>query len=124
MKSIQQIIETLGQEEGFSTVVLTNESGLPLAMSENREESEALAAVVTDILRSAKGISKRLKWGAMNEVMLLSDDAKRGVLCRRFEAGNNTLILALFIQPEHVYWQATTRAIRDIKKAWTASHLS
>ncbi len=119
MKTIQQIILDLSQQEGFSTVVLTDASGLPLAISANREEAEALAAVVADILRSASGIGRRLGWGEMNEIMLLSDDAQRGVLCRRFQAGEQDLVLALFIQPRHIYWQATTQAIRKIKQAWS-----
>ncbi len=121
MKAIQQIIEDLSRQEGFGTVVLTNVSGLPLATSENRQEAEALAAVVADMLRSAAGISNRLGWGAMNEIMLLSNDAQRGVLCRRFQAGEQELVLALFIRPQHVYWQATAQAIQKIKQAWNFS---
>lgn len=118
MKAIQQIVLDLSREEGFGTVVLTDASGLPLAISENREEAEALAAVVADILRSSSGIGRRLGWGDMSEIMLLSNDAQRGVLCRRFQAGEQDLVLALFIQPQHIYWKATTRAINKIKQAW------
>lgn len=121
MKAIQQIVTELSQQEGFGTVVLTDPSGLPLAISENRQEAEALAAVVADILRSSSGISRRLGWGDMNEIMLLSNDAQRGVLCRRFQAGEQDLVLAFFIQPQHVYWQATTQAIQKIKQAWSFS---
>lgn len=118
MKAIQQIILELSREEGFGTVVLTDPTGLPLAISENREEAEALAAVVADILRSSAGIGRRLGWGDMSEIMLLSNDAQRGVLCRRFQAGEQDLVLALFIQPQYVYWKATTQAINKIKQAW------
>jgi len=121
VKAIQQIITDLSQQEGFGTVVLTDDSGLPLAISANREEAEALAAVVTDILRSSAGIGRRLGWGEMNEIMLLSDDAQRGVLCRRFRSGEQNLVLALFIQPQYVYWKATTQAIQKIKQAWSFS---
>ena len=121
MKAIQQIITDLSQQEGFGTVVLTDASGLPLAISANREEAEALAAVVTDILRSSAGIGRLLGWGEMNEIMLLSDDAQRGVLCRRFQSGEQSLVLALFIQPQYVYWKATTQAIQKIKQAWSFS---
>ncbi len=123
MKAIQQIIENLSHEDGFGTVVLTNASGLPLATSENRAEAEALAAVVADVLRASAGISVRLGWGPMSEVMLLSEDAQRGVLCRTFQAGASELVLAFFILPQHTYWRATTQAIRDIQKAWSQSSL-
>ncbi len=118
MKAIQQIIQELSQQEGFSTVVLTNASGLKLATSSNSPEAEALAAVVADILRAASGISDRLHWNTMSEIMLLSEDAQRGLLCRRFTAGGRELVLAVFIEPGHAYWQATTRAIRDIQAIW------
>jgi predicted regulator of Ras-like GTPase activity (Roadblock/LC7/MglB family) len=119
MKAIKQIIEDLSQQPGFGTVVLTNASGLALATSSDRQEAEALAAVVTEILRASSGIGGRLGWGQMSEVMLLSDDAQRGVLCRQFKAGKSELTLALFIQPQHAYWQATTQAIRQIQQAWS-----
>lgn len=118
MKAIQQIVLELSREEGFGTVVLTDATGLPLAISENRAEAEALAAVVADILRSSAGIGRRLGWGDMSEIMLLSNDAQRGVLCRRFQAGKQDLVLALFIQPQYVYWKTTTQAINKIKQAW------
>jgi predicted regulator of Ras-like GTPase activity (Roadblock/LC7/MglB family) len=118
VKAIQQIVLDLSREEGFGTVVLTDATGLPLAISENREEAETLAAVVADILRSSSGIGRRLGWGDMSEIMLLSKDAQRGVLCRRFQTGQQDLVLALFIQPQYVYWKATTQAINKIKKAW------
>lgn len=118
MKAIQQIIEALGREEGFSTVVLTNASGLTLATSEASPEAEALAAIVADILRAASGISERLHWTTMSEIMLLAEDSQRGLLCRRFTAGGRELVLAVFIRPHHAYWQATTRAIRDIQAIW------
>ncbi len=121
MKAIQQIVLELSQQEGFGTVVLTDATGLPLAISENREEAEALAAVVADILRSSSGISRRLEWGDMSEIMLLSHDAQRGVLCRRFRAGAQDLVLALFIQPQHAYWPATGQAIHKIRQAWRFS---
>lgn len=121
MKAIQQIVLELSRQAGFGTVVLTDASGLPLAISENREEAEALAAVVADILRSSSGIGRRLGWGDMSEIMLLSNDAARGVLCRRFQAGEQDLVLALFIQPQHIYWKATTKAINQIKQVWSFS---
>ncbi len=121
MKAIQQIVLELSQQAGFGTVVLTDASGLPLAISENREEAETLAAVVADILRSSSGIGHRLGWGEMSEIMLLSNDAQRGVLCRRFQAGEQDLVLALFMQPQYIYWQATTGAIQRIKQAWSFS---
>ncbi|HOU12855.1 MAG TPA: roadblock/LC7 domain-containing protein [Anaerolineae bacterium] len=121
MKAIQQIVLELSRQEGFGTVVLTDATGLPLAISENREEAEALAAVVADILRSSSGISRRLEWGEMSEIMLLAHDAQRGVLCRRFRAGEQDLVLALFIQPQHVYWQATGQAIQKIQQTWRFS---
>lgn len=121
MKALQQIVTELSTEDGFGTVVLTDDTGLPLATSADRAEAESLAAVVADVLRASAGISVRLGWGAMNEVMLLSDDAQRGVLCRKFRAGQRELVLALFIQPQHTYWQATTRAIRQIQQIWAES---
>jgi len=119
MRAVQQNVEALSQEEGFGTVVLTNASGLPLATSENRAEAEALAAVVADMLRSAEGIGDRLGWDVMSEIMLLSQDAQRGVLCRRFTAGARDMVLALFIAPQHAYWRATTRAIQQIQQVWS-----
>ena len=121
MRAVQQIIEALSQEEGFGTVVLTNASGLPLATSANREEAALLAAIVADMLRSANGIGSRLGWDVMSEIMLLSSDARRGVLCRRFTAGTRDVVLALFIEPQHAYWRATSQAIAQIKQAWGLS---
>jgi len=118
MRAVQQVIEDLSQQEGFGTVVLTNASGLSLATSANRQEAEALAAVVAEMLRASAGIGTRLGWGAMSEMLLLAEDAQQGLLCRQFAAGEHTFVLALFIKPKYAYWEATTQAIQQIKQIW------
>jgi predicted regulator of Ras-like GTPase activity (Roadblock/LC7/MglB family) len=118
MKSIQQIILDLSESEGFSTVVLTNTSGLPLATSPDVDEAHALAAVVAEMPRISTQATQRLGLGENPEVLFLSTDAQRGLLCRQFSAGGKELILALMIRPQHAYWQATSQAIRKIQAVW------
>jgi predicted regulator of Ras-like GTPase activity (Roadblock/LC7/MglB family) len=118
MKEIQRIIRQLGEEDGFDTVVLTDESGLPLASTQDFEEAEALAAIIGQIQRFSVRALERWKLGKTSEILLISEDAKRGILCRQFEAGEHKLALAVVIRPDHVYWKATTKAIQEIKQSW------
>lgn len=118
MKAVQQIVEALSQREGFGTVVLTDVSGLPLAASKNRESVAALAAVIADVVRAAEGVGDRLKLDVTGEILLLSPDRQRGVLCRRFAAGGRDLLLASFIERQRVDWQAVAQAITQIERVW------
>ncbi|MBN1878376.1 MAG: roadblock/LC7 domain-containing protein [Anaerolineae bacterium] len=118
MRAIQQIIENLSQQEGFDTVILTDATGLPLASSVDMPAAESFAAVVADMLRASAGVGTRLGMEGMSEVLLIAEDAKRGLLCRKFQANGRELVLALIIYPNHAYWPATTQAIQDIKRTW------
>ncbi|HDQ34985.1 MAG TPA: hypothetical protein ENN14_01580 [Chloroflexi bacterium] len=116
MKEVQRIIRELGASEGFSTVVLTDASGLPMATSEDFEAAQALAAIVAEVLRVAQRAGERLDMTDLTEIMLLSQDAQRGVLYRQFQAGERHLVLAMVIQPNHAYWQATSQIIQQIQQ--------
>lgn len=116
MKEVQRLIRELGQTKGFSTVVLTDASGLPMATSEDFEPAQALAAIVAEVLRVAQRAGERLGMTDLTEIMLLSQDAQRGVLYRQFEAGGRRLVLAMVIQPNHAYWPTTSRVIREIQQ--------
>ncbi len=119
MKELQRIIVELSQQEGFSTVVLTDASGLPLAMSADVDKAQALAAFIAEVLRLANRANERLELDDMREIMLISGDAQQGVLYRRFEADGRQLVLALYIRPKYAYWPATSAAIRQIQQALT-----
>lgn len=115
MKEIQRLIHELAQMEGFSTVVLTDASGLPLAASADFEQAQALAAIVAEVLRLAQRAGERLTLPQLTEIMLLGQDARQGVLYRQFEAGGRRLVLALIIRPEYAYWAATSQVIRQVQ---------
>lgn len=116
MKEVQRLVRELAQSDGFSTVVLTDASGLPMATSEDFAAAQALAAIVAEVLRVAQRAGERLEMTDLTEIMLLSQDAQRGVLYRQFEAGGRHLVLAMVIQPNHAYWQATREVIRQIQE--------
>ncbi len=118
MKAIQQVIERLSQQEGFETVILTDAAGLPLATSVEMRAAEEFSAVVAKMLRASASVGKRLKMGAMSEIMLLAEDAQQGLLCRKFQVDGEELVLAMVIRPQHTYWEATTQAIREIQRLW------
>jgi predicted regulator of Ras-like GTPase activity (Roadblock/LC7/MglB family) len=116
MKELQQIIHDLSRREGFSTVVLTDSSGLPLATSHDQKTAQTLAAFVAEVMRLSERANERLGLTDMREIMLLSGDAQRGVLYRQFEAGDRRLVLAMFIRPQQAYWKETSRVIREIQQ--------
>ena len=115
MRAVQQIIEHLSQQKGFSSVVLTDATGLTLATSADRAMADELAAVVAEMLRASESSNQRLNLGIMGEIMLLADDAQQGLLCRRFNDGARDYVLAVVIRPNNAYWQATATAIQQIK---------
>ncbi len=118
MKAIQQVIERLSQQEGFETVILTDAAGLPLATSVEMRAAEEFSAVVARMLRASASVGKRLKMGAMSEIMLLAEDAQQGLLCRKFQVDGEELVLAMVIRPQYTYWEATTQAIQEIQRLW------
>ncbi len=119
MKQIQNLIEELSQEPGFSTVVLTDNTGLSLAAAGDLSQAQSLAALVGEILRLGYQAGRRLEMGGMSDMIMLYDEVKQGILCRQFTAGQQTLILAVVIQPNEAYWPATSRAIRQVQESWS-----
>ncbi|HRU95004.1 MAG TPA: roadblock/LC7 domain-containing protein [Anaerolineae bacterium] len=116
MKEVQHLISQLGQQPGFSTVVLTDASGLSMATAGDLQTAQALAAIVAEVLRVIRRADERLEMSHLSEVMLLSQDAQQGVLYRQFEAGGRSLVLAMVIEPHHTYWSATSQVIREIQQ--------
>jgi predicted regulator of Ras-like GTPase activity (Roadblock/LC7/MglB family) len=126
MRAIQTVIEQLSQADNFDTLVLTDPTGLPVATAGDRKEAQALAAVVTEILRVSKQIDTRLELGRAESFALLSHQTHRGVLCRQFTAGDQPLVLAVIVQYGGNYSRHIEEAIRHIQEIWgrPASELS
>ena len=116
MKEVQHLISQLGQQPGFSTVVLTDASGLSMATAGDLQTAQALAAIVAEVLRVIRRADERLEMSHLSAVMLLSQDAQQGVLYRQFEAGGRSLVLAMVIEPHHTYWSATSQVFREIQQ--------
>ncbi|HOV47825.1 MAG TPA: roadblock/LC7 domain-containing protein [Anaerolineae bacterium] len=116
MKEVQHLISQLGQQPGFSTVVLTDASGLSMATAGDLQTAQALAAIVAEVLRVIRRANERLEMSPLSEMMLLSQDAREGVLYRQFEAGGRSLVLAMIIEPHYTYWSATSQVIREIQQ--------
>jgi len=118
MKLVQLIIQELGKQYGFLSVVLTDSTGLPLATSSNGENGDALAAFVTEMLRVSSQAGNRLMLGKLGELIMIYDQSDRRVICRRFVAGGHELILGVLISSQKSYRRATNQTIREIQRVW------
>jgi predicted regulator of Ras-like GTPase activity (Roadblock/LC7/MglB family) len=118
MKQVQEIVQQLSQQHGFTAVVLTDASGFPIASSASGGAAEAPAAMAALIQRVAEQARNHVGLGAMDEVTM-NDEAGQKLVCRWFAAGDHKLILAVKVPPQVTYRRATTQAIKQIKDAWT-----
>ncbi|MGC9397752.1 MAG: hypothetical protein ACP5HM_01295 [Anaerolineae bacterium] len=121
MKAVQDVIDQLSQREGFDTLVLTDRTGLPVAIAGDRAEAGALAAVVTEILRVSQQVDTRLNLGSADSFALLSHRTRRGVLCRQFTVGDRPLVLAVVVRYGGNYSRHIETAIQHIQKSWNMS---
>jgi predicted regulator of Ras-like GTPase activity (Roadblock/LC7/MglB family) len=121
MKTLQTIVQETAQENGFTSLVLTDASGFPLASSSSRAEAETPAAVAALIQRVAERSRSHLGLEAMHE-MTLYDAAGQLLVCRPFVSGEHTLLVAAMIPPHKTYRRAMNRAIRLLQQAWSARH--
>ncbi len=114
---IQDIVQQLSQQHGFTAVVLTDASGFPLASSLGGGSAEAPAAMAALIQRVAEQARSHVGLGAMDEVTM-NDEAGQRLVCRWFSAGSHKLILAIKVPPQMSYRRATNQAVKQIKEAW------
>jgi predicted regulator of Ras-like GTPase activity (Roadblock/LC7/MglB family) len=117
MKQMQEIVQSFCQDYGFTAVTVTDASGFPLASSAGGAAGAAPAAMAAMLQRSAEQVSSRVGLGTMQELTMYAEDGQR-LVCRPFQAGDHTLILAVQVPPQVAYRRATNLAIRAIRQAW------
>lgn len=118
MNQLQEIVQQLGQEYGFGSVVLADcSTGLPLVSAPGGLAADKLAAVAVVTQRVAEQTSARLGLGGVNEITLYVQDGQC-MVCRWFLVGRHRLILTVLSPPHQAHRRAIGQAIRQIRRAW------
>lgn len=118
MKQIQETIQQIAQQSGFTEAVLTDSSGFPLAAYPAGGSPEPSAAIAAMVQRMAEQARARVGLGLMDEVSMYDELGQR-LVCRRFTIGERVLYLAVKVPAQTAYRRATNQAIRQIRAAWT-----
>lgn len=109
--SIEQILNNLVAQGGFSCAMIASRDGLLLATA-GQAETELIAAVAA----AMKDLAERSHRG-LTEITT-RDDLGNRIVSRYFKVGDDLLLLAIKMSAQCAYRQLTTQAIRQIKQVW------
>ena len=117
--TLTEILNDINREGGFSITVLTDDNGLPLAASQEKDDtSEVQSAVVAQVQKVVQRVHNHLDMAAPEEISLNDIHGKR-LVCRSFITADNNVILAVLIPSrDKSYRKLMNRAIREIHKIW------
>lgn len=117
-REITNLLNRIGQEGGFTVIVLTDENGLPLAATGGADASEEQAAVVALMQRVVLQVQDHLSMAAPEEITLNDVNGKK-LVCRSFDAGGTRILLAVSIPSRgKSYRKLMNQAIHSIQKTW------
>lgn len=113
---LHRVLRELNASGGFSLSVLTDAQGLPVAWaSADDQSSEAQAAVVALVQRTAGQARERLGMAATDEVSVFDRDGRR-LVCRPFTFREHGLILAVMVPDRRKPYRAlTNRAVGSLR---------
>ena len=116
---LNQLLETLNREGGFSISVVTDAQGLAIASaSSNGLDPDRQSAIVALVQKTILQVGKRLGMTETEEISLFTADGQR-LICRFFKTDEHDLILAITIPDKKLsYRRLTSQAISEIRRIW------
>ncbi len=117
-EQLSNILADMNAQGGFLVSVLTDLEGLPLASATTAggESPEMQAAVVALIQKSALQTSK-VNMAETDEVTVFDRQGRR-LVCRPFQVGDRSLVLAVMVPRDQSYRRLTRHAIAAVRQAW------
>ena len=115
--SLTQLFSDLAQEGGFSAIILTDESGLPIAASyKEDDEAEIHAATVSKIQRTISQTKVHLNMSDLEEFSMHDNSGKR-LIIRPFNTPSSIFFLAILMpQKSMPYKRQMNKVIRIISR--------
>ncbi|NIO67939.1 MAG: hypothetical protein GTN71_02470 [Anaerolineae bacterium] len=117
--AFEKILQEMNRAGDFKAAVLSTTEGLSLASAPAGYEDEMAAAMVALLNKVARQAHRQLNLAKVDELSLVGDDRIR-LACRYFSVAGQNLVLAVLVPPDRYYRRLTNRAIREIRRAWTA----
>ncbi len=119
MGRLNQILEEMNEEGGYSLSTLTDENGLVIAFAtEKGMDPERQSAVVSFIQKASAQASKQVGLGETDEISLYDKSYQR-LVCRPFSIDDYRMILSVFVtDKDQTYRRITNHAISEVRRMW------
>jgi len=116
-----QLLREMISEGNFSMAVLADRDGLLIAaVTDDEQSSEAQSVAAALLQRAFVQVQSQLGMAETDEFSLFDVNGTRWV-CRPFQVGEQTMILAVTVpNRNHPYRRLTTRTIHAIQQLWQA----
>jgi hypothetical protein len=116
---MNQILEEMNDQGGYSISTLTDENGLVIAFATCGEmDPEKQSAVVSFMQKASTQASRQVGLGETDEISLYDKSYQR-LVCRPFVIDNYRLILSVFVtEKDQAYRRITNHAICEICRLW------
>jgi predicted regulator of Ras-like GTPase activity (Roadblock/LC7/MglB family) len=116
-----QLLREMISEGNFSMAVLADRDGLLIAaVTDDEQSSEAQSVAAALLQRAFVQVQSQLGMAETDEFSLFDVNGTRWV-CRPFQVGEQTMILAVIVpNRNHPYRRLTTRTIHAIQQLWQA----
>lgn len=114
--SLADILSEMHESGGFTISVLASKEGLPIATAPRGHDSELAAAIIALLQQVSNETQSQLGMAPMDEVTIRDQDRLR-LVCRQLVVGQEELILAALVPPDHYYRRVTNQAIKKIRKS-------
>ncbi len=117
--TFEEILMRLNGDGQFTASVLASAVGLAVAAAPSASpyDSDTVAAMVTLVKDFIQQTQTRLGLAEVDEVSVVVGDRSR-LICRYFNAGRQSFVLAVIAPPQHSYRRLTSRAVREITATW------
>lgn len=117
----EEILCRMNQDGKFTASVLASEDGLPVAADPTPSPYDAntVAAMVTLVRGFIQDTQQQLGLADVDEVSMVVSDRSR-LVCRYFNLDDKRFVLTIVTAPNQTYRRLTTRAVREIRNAWSA----
>lgn len=117
--SLANLFTDINQEGGFSAIVLTDKSGLPIvASSISGDDAEIHAATVSKIQQTISQTKDHLNMADLEEFSMYDSSGKR-LIIRPFNTSSSILFLTILMPGKSMpYKRLMNRAIRIITREW------
>lgn len=112
--TLTALLESARRDHAIDTIVLTHANGFPIAHTHDTD-SEAVAAAGALAGHLMRDVQESTGLRVIEECSFVDGDGQR-MVCRRFTAGEQPLILVALLEAQRSYRRATTHLIRDVRR--------